>query len=438
MSNNFCKHCGAKLDEDAKFCPSCGKPVETGTKNVIKCEDCGREFPSSNDVCPYCGCPADTASTPLQQIQNFKTPVENTRNGRNYIKSGLITALAIFVIIGGFFGFTYLKKQQHAKDQFASAVTLYNSGDYNNALQICETFDDNVEAEDLANKCRYQIGMAAYTAKSWSDAIEAFQTISVENYGNTKELITRCEEEITKEKEEKEDAAKRERSADDKFLKDLESVVKSILQNNILIPDESLAINNLNILSNYRSAEFYDNKLKNIANNIITGLEIQLMNLQTQEKNMAYRNEKQRIWYESYIEIAKELCKLYDSYGFMNDNAVFKDTFIKSRKSIQNISTKLGIIEELIYHSLNKNGSWQVDDNNNGCMLISNTINNTMSIKFYYTDYVQGTKQYLGEDTFVIYDIPRNTDFYIYKYAKNYEYSFDTTVTIEWEVLSII
>lgn len=27
MENNFCTHCGAKLEEDAKFCTSCGKAI---------------------------------------------------------------------------------------------------------------------------------------------------------------------------------------------------------------------------------------------------------------------------------------------------------------------------------------------------------------------------------------------------------------------------
>ena len=88
----------------------------------------------------------------------------------------MLTAL---IPVGGYFSFSYLKTQQQIKAKFNNAVSFYNTGDYSEALQICESFDDNPEAEDLANKCRYQLGMVAFTEKSWSEAKEAFLSISV-------------------------------------------------------------------------------------------------------------------------------------------------------------------------------------------------------------------------------------------------------------------
>jgi RNA polymerase subunit RPABC4/transcription elongation factor Spt4 len=61
----FCSNCGTKLEDGAKFCPSCGTPAEgtlAAPKSVIgkvgdirKCPACGAEVPSMTAICPSCG-----------------------------------------------------------------------------------------------------------------------------------------------------------------------------------------------------------------------------------------------------------------------------------------------------------------------------------------------------------------------------------------------
>lgn len=65
----FCSNCGIKLDDDAKFCRSCGQQtsveknttiITTGIKFVLaKCATCGANVKVNSDneimTCPFCG-----------------------------------------------------------------------------------------------------------------------------------------------------------------------------------------------------------------------------------------------------------------------------------------------------------------------------------------------------------------------------------------------
>jgi len=47
----FCKHCGAKLKENAKFCSNCGTPVS----KELKCPSCGHPYENGEKFCSSCG-----------------------------------------------------------------------------------------------------------------------------------------------------------------------------------------------------------------------------------------------------------------------------------------------------------------------------------------------------------------------------------------------
>jgi len=58
--------CGAGLDEEQRFCGSCGKNVEQIVQEAIQkkkaeepitCSDCGAKIPSQAKFCPKCGAP---------------------------------------------------------------------------------------------------------------------------------------------------------------------------------------------------------------------------------------------------------------------------------------------------------------------------------------------------------------------------------------------
>ena len=62
MTQKKCKNCGAEVDETAKFCPECGKPIiKRGRPRkvaLVKCVECGYEYTVDNNICPNCGYPS--------------------------------------------------------------------------------------------------------------------------------------------------------------------------------------------------------------------------------------------------------------------------------------------------------------------------------------------------------------------------------------------
>ena len=64
----FCPECGAKIEDDSKFCTKCGtdmakfKPTELSevSENILKCPNCEKIFARDSyiytkyDKCPHC------------------------------------------------------------------------------------------------------------------------------------------------------------------------------------------------------------------------------------------------------------------------------------------------------------------------------------------------------------------------------------------------
>lgn len=106
----YCRHCGAQLGSNAKFCTNCGQPVPVGANPAAKyCRSCGRQLSASADYCPICGqstrpqaAHAPTYYPPAQQpnviINNVNTV--NAVNGRERDK-WVAFLLCLFL---GYFG----------------------------------------------------------------------------------------------------------------------------------------------------------------------------------------------------------------------------------------------------------------------------------------------------------------------------------------------
>lgn len=52
-NKQFCSKCGEEVPDGAKFCPSCGNPIEA--KEEYKCKKCGRVLKDNEKFCPDCG-----------------------------------------------------------------------------------------------------------------------------------------------------------------------------------------------------------------------------------------------------------------------------------------------------------------------------------------------------------------------------------------------
>ncbi len=53
-----CPKCQTEVDENAKFCPSCGYNFESD--QLMKCPSCGKDIPKTSKFCPECGKPIVT------------------------------------------------------------------------------------------------------------------------------------------------------------------------------------------------------------------------------------------------------------------------------------------------------------------------------------------------------------------------------------------
>ena len=99
----YCMNCGKQLPDDAKFCVSCGTPVQTETpppppqpqKNVEKagtlhkCPNCGEVLDSFTAICPACGyevrgakaaSSVQTFAEQLDQIEAEQMPVSSKKS----------------------------------------------------------------------------------------------------------------------------------------------------------------------------------------------------------------------------------------------------------------------------------------------------------------------------------------------------------------------
>ena len=64
MSEIDCRSCGASNPEAARFCGSCGEPLER------TCPSCGSANPLANRFCGSCG----TALVPVQERPSERAP----------------------------------------------------------------------------------------------------------------------------------------------------------------------------------------------------------------------------------------------------------------------------------------------------------------------------------------------------------------------------
>ncbi|WP_407374400.1 zinc ribbon domain-containing protein [Methanobrevibacter sp.] len=73
----YCKNCGAPLNENAQFCPDCGREVEHKRKHTHKfCPNCGEKIDYDENFCRHCGAQIK-APQPVRQsvLEKHKTPI---------------------------------------------------------------------------------------------------------------------------------------------------------------------------------------------------------------------------------------------------------------------------------------------------------------------------------------------------------------------------
>ena len=122
----FCKHCGSKLEDGAKFCPECGTEIEDNGAKF--CAKCGNERKGTEKFCSQCG-------TPFGQslIVNDK---EIKGQGKS-AKKGVVIASIVAVIALGGAAWYFLGNQQdkYSLEGLAKAAVNYDAvGDFHDGL----------------------------------------------------------------------------------------------------------------------------------------------------------------------------------------------------------------------------------------------------------------------------------------------------------------
>nr|WP_295001611.1 zinc ribbon domain-containing protein [uncultured Methanobrevibacter sp.] len=107
----YCKNCGAKIKNNAKFCQDCGSPienaeetetlktedqVETGSKDKNFCPNCGRELTEEEEFCQDCGTDINNPqiATPEPQEKSFFE-----KNKIPIIIIGVVAVVVLFLLL---------------------------------------------------------------------------------------------------------------------------------------------------------------------------------------------------------------------------------------------------------------------------------------------------------------------------------------------------
>ena len=442
MAQHICRTCGKELDNNIKFCPNCGAPQEKETPCI--CEDCGKEVPVGSEICPNCGRPVKSSkseTTKRMRVERQKAP----STGKVILTVLGLTFLTVLVVAAGLFGISKFHDIRQHKETLAQAEVLMNSGEYTQALQIYESLVDDPATEEHANQCRYRFGKSLMDSGNWDQAKVQLQSISVEDYEDSAALIEQCDSEIARIEEERrqaeeaerkrrEDAERKANSADDAFLRDLQSIIIGRLSMGNQIPDKAAIELEYNTLQQYRTKKYYDNTIGTVAHKIITIFWYQKEAI-TENEILHYRQER---FLEENIDLAVQLRKLYDDYGFMKGNDAFRKQYIVDTYAQNRFYSEVTLINDDINKSLDEAGSWTNADDYSAYMLIHNKRNSTISVQFYYEVYSSDESKFLYSDSFSVDNIPPHKDYYIYlKDAFLATYNGTGRVYTDWIVTNI-
>ena len=148
----FCKNCGAKLDDDAKFCPECGCKVEEIDVEIDAKSDLKAES-QSDDIAPkmdieYIKQVAGSEDNLANAGGISSTPENNKKSG--LLALAIVAAICAIAVVGAviFFGYNFVKK--NVFDGHATIETTAPSEEEESSVEepkttVEETTNDQIE-----------------------------------------------------------------------------------------------------------------------------------------------------------------------------------------------------------------------------------------------------------------------------------------------------
>lgn len=104
-----CKYCNAEIENDARFCPNCGKDLS----RLTKCINCGEFLDDEGSYCPHCGTKQPDYENKDEDVASIAHEVaeEYQEYQRKHIVRILVIVISVLLaLIGGILYFTMQKK----------------------------------------------------------------------------------------------------------------------------------------------------------------------------------------------------------------------------------------------------------------------------------------------------------------------------------------
>lgn len=215
----YCKNCGTQIDDNAKFCSSCGCNLTDETPIVVTEEASNAVAPKAKNkkdklitlslvlscisvllpiglifeifLFAFIGIivfiPAFILSTILLIISlvKFKKTREKTTALKKSIASScLSTAFPIFVLL--------VSMIFQSPINYSKAVKAYEEKDYARANELFSELDDYKDSKEMAKECNYLKAIELAQKKDWKEAKSILNELATSGYKGSKALAVYC------------------------------------------------------------------------------------------------------------------------------------------------------------------------------------------------------------------------------------------------------